>query len=276
MNTRIFSHPIHGKCLFADNGIIEVGIALEFGLRIIHFSFLNEKNVFFEQPNDMIEFTSDEGWRIRGGHRLWIAPESPKTYCPDNDPIQYSVDENEILLEQCEDKWLQIKKKFQLSFEGRSLRVTHCVQNLAEAPLECSLWAISVMAPGGVEYIDLEERENGMDPWHRIAMWDYTNLGDKRAEYTREQIKIRHLPLAVRFKIGVGHPFGPVSYVNDGVVFKLNFDVDREKLYPDANVSYETYFSQHMVEMESLSPLVCIKQGETAKHEEVWELQRDQ
>ena len=274
MNTSIKNHAIYGKCLFADNGIIEVGIPLDFGLRVGHFSFVGEKNVFFEQPNDMEKFTTDEGWRIRGGHRLWIAPESPLTYCPDNEPISYTVSDDTVTLVQKEDPWLHIIKTFTLKFDGAKLEVVHRIENLSEDELECSLWAISVMAAGGTEYIDFERRDGGMDHWHRISTWDYTSLGDPRATYTRDEIKIRHLPVDERYKIGVGHPFGPVRYENDGVVFKKYFAVEKDKIYPDANVSYETFFSQYMVEMESLSPLSKIGKGERMEHSEVWELLR--
>ena len=274
MNTSIKNHAIYGKCLFADNGVIEVGIPLDFGLRVGHFSFVGEKNVFFEQPNDMEKFTTDKGWRIRGGHRLWIAPESPLTYCPDNEPISYTVSDDTVTLVQKEDPWLHIIKTFTLKFDGARLEIVHRIENLSEDELECSLWAISVMAAGGTEYIDLERRDGGMDHWHRISTWDYTSLGDPRATYTRDEIKIRHLPVDERYKIGVGHPFGPVRYENDGVVFKKYFAVEKDKIYPDANVSYETFFSQYMVEMESLSPLGKIGKGERMEHSEVWELLR--
>ena len=274
MNTSIKNHAIYGKCIFADNGVIEVGIPLDFGLRVGHFSFVGEKNVFFEQPNDMEKFTTDKGWRIRGGHRLWIAPESPLTYCPDNEPISYTVSDDTVTLVQKEDPWLHIIKTFTLKFDGARLEIVHRIENLSEDELECSLWAISVMAAGGTEYIDLERRDGGMDHWHRISTWDYTSLGDPRATYTRDEIKIRHLPVDERYKIGVGHPFGPVRYENDGVVFKKYFAVEKDKIYPDANVSYETFFSQYMVEMESLSPLGKIGKGERMEHSEVWELLR--
>lgn len=274
MNTKIIEHKIYGKCLFADNGIIEVGIPLEFGLRIGHFSFLGEKNVFFEQPNDMKNFTTDAGWRIRGGHRLWLAPEKPTTYCPDNEPIEYSVDNGTIVITQKEDPWLHIVKTFSLRFDGSRLSVTHKIVNLADDALEASLWAISVMAPGGVEYIEFERRDGGMDHWHRISTWDYTSLGDPRATYSRDVIRIEHRATDDRYKIGVGHPYGPVRYENGNVVFKKHFDVDKDAVYPDANVSYETYFSKYMAEMESLSPLFRIEKGEEAAHTEVWELTR--
>ena len=274
MNQNIRNHPVHGQMLFVDNGIIEVGIPLEFGLRVGHFSFCGGKNVFYEHPNDMTIFTTEQGWRIRGGHRLWLAPESEKVYCPDNNPISYRFEGESLVLTQQEDPALKVIKEFILTFDGAKLQVKHRITNTGDAPLECALWAISVVAPGGTETINFERRDGGMDHWHRISMWDYTSLGDPRVTYTRDQIVIRHQPLEEKYKIGVGHPYGPVRYENGDTVFVKHFPVHTDKLYPDANVSFETFCSKYMMEIESLSPLGTIQPGGDMEHTEVWELLR--
>ena len=266
-------HPVHGECLFADNGIIEVGIPLEFGLRIGHFSFCGGKNVFFEHPNDMTDFTTQEGWRLRGGHRLWLAPESDlDDYSPDNAPIHYRIEGDTILLTQQEDPRLHIIKQFILTFEGNQLHITHRVTNAGSAPLECALWAISVMAPGGTETIPLQRRDGGAAHCNRVSTWFYTDLGDPRATYTREEIVIRQQPMDQRYKVGIGHPSGPVCYENNGTVFAITYPVMPDQTYPDGNVSYETFCSRYMLEMESLSPLGTLFPGKTMEHPETWTL----
>jgi len=275
MNWYIKEHQQFGQSLFADNGVVEIIVPLTYGLRIGHFFFCSGENVFFEQPKDMTDLTTEAGWRVRGGHRLWLAPESEKVYCPDNEPIDYLIRDGEIVLSQKEDPWLQVKKKIRLSFQDESaVSVVHEIENTGEKSLHCSLWAISVMAPGGVERIRLALRDDGMDHWHRISMWDYTSLGDPRAVYQRYEICLKHQLLDEKYKIGVGHPFGSVTYENKGMVFEKHFSVEKEKEYPDANVSYETFMCKYMVEMESLSPYVEIHPGEKACHQEIWKLRK--
>jgi hypothetical protein len=46
-------HPEFGKSLYADNGVVQLIIPLEYGIRIRHFSFIGEENVFYVQPEDM-------------------------------------------------------------------------------------------------------------------------------------------------------------------------------------------------------------------------------
>ncbi len=274
MRQRTVQHPVFGQTLFCDNGIIEIGVPLEFGLRVGHFSFLGEENVFFVQPNEMQTFSTEEGWRLRGGHRLWVAPESEKVYAPDNDPISYGFEGDTLVLTQKADARLGAVKSFRISMQDSTVTITHRLTNISKEEMECSLWAISVMAPGGVETIAFERRDGGMDHWHRISMWDYTSLGDPRAHYTRDEIRLTYMPLDEKYKIGVGHPSEPVRYENNGVVFVKQFTVEPNRLYPDANVSYETFFSKYMVEMESLSPLVKIPSGEFSEHTETWQLIR--
>lgn len=280
MNWEIRDHSLFGKSLFLDNGTIEVGIPLEYGLRISHFSFCGEQNVFFEQPKEMTDLTTEKGWKVRGGHRLWLAPESEKVYFPDNEPISYLFlkDDSEqrkdqIEIVQKEDPWLKVRKSMRISFVGdREVEVTNRVENTGEEELYCSLWAIQAMAPGGTEEIPFALRDGGMDHWHRVSMWDYTSLGDPRVEYRRDGITLTHQPLEEKYKIGVGHPIGPVTYKNQGVTFVKKFVVESERLYPDGDVSFETFMCKHMVEIESLSPMKRVAPGEYMEYRERWEL----
>jgi len=262
-----------GRILYVDNGVVELKIPLDYGIRIGHFSFIGQKNVFFEQPADMTELTTEDGWRIRGGHRLWLAPENLDTYCPDNDPITYEIRGEQIILCQEKDAMIGVKKSIQISFkEDASVHLVHRVENCSNETIVRSLWAVSAMAPGGTEYIPLGHREGEMSHWHRISWWDHTCLGDERVIYEKERIQIRQLPIQKPYKIGVGHPDGSVQYINNHAIFEKTYDINMNAVYPDGNVSFETYFCQHMAEIESLSPLYTINPGETAEHQELWTL----
>ena len=87
----------YGESLLIHNELYELVIPLNFGIRILHFSTINGANVLYVQPNDMTELTTEDGWRIYGGHRIWIAPESLKTYTPDNNPIAYIMLEDGVI-----------------------------------------------------------------------------------------------------------------------------------------------------------------------------------
>ena len=262
--------------LFAESGDIRLGVPLDFGIRISYLSYRGSKNLFFEQPKHMTDLTTDEGWRVYGGHRVWLAPESDGDYSPDNLPVSYEISENGITLYQREDERLRVEKSIEISFVGDdAVRVVNRARSTDVGPAVFSVWAITSMDSGGTEYIPLKYGRQDYSPLTRVAMWYYTDLGDKRAEYSPELIKLSHAPYPTRYKIGVGHPNGSVKYVNHGVSFEKAFDIYDGKEYPDGNVSFETFMCDHMVEIESLSPLYEVAPGQTVSHTELWRLSKE-
>ena len=273
MKTYTDTHRISGNVLFVEKGFIKLGIALDFGLRISYLSYCGSENLFFEQPNDMMELATPDGWRVRGGHRLWIAPESEKNYYPDNEKISYEILDGKIIVSQKRDPWLSIEKSMEISFPSDdSVKIVHKIKNTDTNTKRCSLWGVTSLAPFGTEYIPLEIREGGYDPLHKISMWDYTSLGDERAIYMRDMIILNHKATGNKYKIGVSHPKNKAKYVNLGIVFEKEYEIDKDKAYPDGNVSFETYMCDYMVEMETLSPLYDIRAGESAEYSEIWHL----
>lgn len=266
--------PRFGESLYATNGTIELYIPLSYGIRIAHFSFCGGENVFWEQPADMTELSKD-GWRIRGGHRLWVAPEDDRVYFPDNDPIDYRVEGDTIYLTQREDTFQKVVKSMEITFVGdASVQVVHKLQNTDKVTRECALWSVSVMAPGGTEHIPLRICDNGDHPSHWLSFWDHTNMGDPRATYLKDEIILSHRPTKELYKLGVSQIRAPAWYENHGVIFQKDCSVTDGIIYPDNNVSYETFLCDYMVEMESLSPLYTIAPGETREHTEVWHLRK--
>lgn len=270
------THPEFGRSLYADNGIVELIIPLDYGIRVAHFGFIDEENIFYCQPKMMKELTTEEGWRLRGGHRLWLAPEQEDTYYPDNQPVSYEIQGEEIVITQAIESWTRVQKSMRISFDTEAcVHITHRIENCGENAITRSLWCVSVVAPGGTEYISLGHQEGSPKHWHRISWWDHTCLGDVRAKYEKEEIIIQHLPIDDRYKIGLAHPVGPVKYINQGIVFEKEYEFHPEMTYPDGDVSFETFFCRYMAEIESLSPLYTLAPGESAEHTETWRLRRE-
>src|SRR5947209_869066 len=88
----IVSYGGWDRCARIVSGQIEMIVTLEVGPRIIRLGQIGGPNEFVEYPDEMGKRGGDE-YRSYGGHRLWIAPEEmPKTYFPDNAPVEYEVD----------------------------------------------------------------------------------------------------------------------------------------------------------------------------------------
>ncbi len=271
MDTYIKQNSLWGETLYIKHGKLTLGIPLCFGIRISYVSYDESENLFFEQPTSMTDLTTDKGWRVRGGHRLWVAPEGEQTYYPDNEKISYELTENGVILHQKNDPWISMEKTVEISFVSEnSLKVIHTIKNTSDKECRCALWAVTSVDAGGIEYIPLTVSEGSSAPVCRFSTWFHTSLGDKRVNYRRESITINHSPTSERYKIGIGHPAGPVTYTNKGVVFEKSYEVISNVSYPDGDVSYETFLCDHMVEIESLSPLYNIQPQETATHIEMW------
>ena len=279
MKTYIKEYKNLGDLLFIENGDIVLGVPINLGIRISYLSYKGSENLFFEQPCEMTEeLSTEEGWRVYGGHRLWLAPESDLSYYPDNNPINYEIFEDKIVLSQSTDPWLNVKKEIEISFNNdNEVILNHKVTNESCETKKFAPWSITSMAGNGVQYIplrDVQEKEV-FQPKYHLSMWHYTNLGDKRIEYLENGLKITHGKGKSEFKIGVGHPDKYVSYTNKGVVFEKVLNVDINAIYPDGNVSYETYMCDHMIELETLSPLKTVAPNETVYHTETWRLRKE-
>ena len=97
-------HPQWGRVLWLRNEFAELAVALDFGIRIVHASYPGMENLFYEQPNDLSDgFVAEGGWRLYGGHRMWLAPESDDSYYPDNQPVSYEIADGHVLVTQPED-----------------------------------------------------------------------------------------------------------------------------------------------------------------------------
>ena len=277
MNSRIITdHPQFGRSLWLDNGVLELVIPLDWGIRIARLAYVGGENVFVEQSADMTDFTTPEGWRLRGGHRLWVSPESDADYYPDNDPVEYALTDKGVKLIQKPDPLLGVEKSMELTLEENRVRVLHGIKNVASSTVECALWTMSVMAPGGTERIPLPEvTPPAWTPRFSLTFWPYTDPADPRFRAGENELTVTHLPMERRFKLGVSHPARPVTFGRNGVVFSVDWDTESGSAYPDGGCSFETFFSRQMTEIETLSPLKTIAPGESAFHEERWELIRN-
>jgi len=76
------------------NGEVELVVTGDVGPRIIRYSFVGGRNLFKEYSSQ-IGKTGESTWQNRGGHRLWVAPESPPpspiTYASDNFPVHIQL-----------------------------------------------------------------------------------------------------------------------------------------------------------------------------------------
>lgn len=185
------------NCLRLSNGKTELIIATDIGLRILRFGFIGEQNILHLEPLQL-GATGGDDWRIYGGHRLWHAPEAmPRSYCPDNDPVQFIPIENGVTIIQPTEKTTGIQKEMDitLSYNRNYVTVVHRLTNRNLWAVELAPWALSVLSPGGMAVVPQEpfgSADECLVPVRAVALWPFTRIGDPRWTWGDKYIFARH------------------------------------------------------------------------------------
>lgn len=261
-----------------SNGAIELIVTLDVGPRIIRFGFAGGRNVF-GQFTGRLGKHGETCWTLRGGHRLWVAPErKPQTYEPDNGPLDFEEIPGGIRTLEKPGSLTRIQKSLEIRLapRGARVRVTHRLTNRGRKPVECAAWALSVMAPRCTAIIPLPKivpHDAGVAPNQNWSIWRYTDLGDPRFRLGSRYMRLRHDPRRGPLKLGMAQREGwAAGLLDDGHLLVKVFKRSRDGIYPDGNVNFEIYADRRILELETLGRLVTLKPGESIRHDEEWAL----
>lgn len=273
MECSIRDIPGFGRVLWMTDGCTEAAAALEYGIRIVHLSCAGMENLFYCQPEDLSDgLCTEQGWRIRGGHRLWLAPESEKSYHPDNEPVAWSREEDGVLLTQTPDPELGVRKSVRLTFaKGGGLQVEHRMENISQHAVEGALWAVSTVDGGGTASVAFGGPEpGGYSPRRLVSLWGDTCLHDGRLQFFRDRLTARHLPLDPYCKLGLYSREGRAVLENKGQRLELTFGAEPMERYPDCGCNFELYLDRNVMELETLGTMCRLEPGQQAAHLERW------
>lgn len=264
-----------------SNGQIELIATLDVGPRIIRFGFVDGANVFKNFSAQMGGAGEDE-WKIRGGHRLWHAPEAkPRSYALDNAPV--ALDElgpMSIRLTPAPETENGIQKQIDviMSADTNEVMVTHRLTNIGAWDIVLAPWALSVMDAGGVAIVPLPPKQpHGqiLTPGFPIVMWPYTEMGDSRFHWGNRYITFTQDASKGPGKFGMLLEEGWAAYLVHNTLFVKYFDLLPYEEYPDYGCNFETFSNEEMLEVESLGPLDILEAGCAVEHVETWKLFRD-
>lgn len=274
LNMQTVSYGGWQKCIRVANQNIELIATTDVGPRIIKLAFVGGQNLFKEFPE--VGQTGGDSWKNYGGHRLWHAPEiMPRTYGPDNSPIEHQWDGTTLKLIQPTEPSTGIQKEIGVTLHAQKngVLVKHRLTNKNPWPVRLAPWSLSVMAGPGRAILPQEPACNDLLPVRPVALWGYTNMADARWKWGTKFIQLASDP-AVKTpqKIGIGNRLGWAAYYRDGQVFLKRVGFDAAATYPDYGCNIELYTNSDMLEVESLGPLSTIAPGVTVEHVEHWYL----
>lgn len=266
------------ECLVIHNDAISVWIAKQFGPRILGIAREGGENIFAELPNARLELPNGKYYSLRGGHRLWYAPEEPsRTYLPDDEPVHIIKLENEIQVTQPVEKETGIQKTILVKLPDHSARVIvdHQLTNRGDQTQELAPWVITMLKPGGYAILPQTSQpadKYGLLPNRSIALWPYTDIQSQHIQPGNRFILIHANMQEGALKVGFSNRRGWLGYYNNGILFVKLANYDPELDYYDYQSSSECWCNPDVIEIETLGPRIQLQPGQTIMHREEWRL----
>jgi hypothetical protein len=269
------------NCYKVSNGEVELIITGDVGPRVIRFGFVGGDNLLKEFP-DQIGKTGETDFQLRGGDRVWKAPEDPiATWAPDNVPVTVQITPNGVIAREPVEPLTGLQKEIEVSLasSGTTATVYHRITNHSLFPLEFAPWALTMMAQGGTVISGFPPRGHhpqNLEATNPLVMWAYTNLSDPRWKFTRKYLTLHQDPNnSDAQKLGMFNQNTWAAYLRDDEVFVKRTTADPSKQYPDFGCSFETFTNNLFLEIETLGPLTKLTPGKTVELVEHWGLFRN-
>ncbi len=268
------------NCYRITNGAVELIVTADVGPRIIRYAFVGGQNLFKEYA-DQLGKSGEKEFQLRGGHRLWVAPERLETtWAPDNGPVAVTVQGDLLEARQPADAaGLEKTIAVKLAPEGSSVEVLHRVRNTTPWEIRFAPWALTMMRAGGRAITGFPPRGKHPEvllPTNPLVMWAYTDLSDPRWGFFRKYLTLRQDPaVAAPQKIGLFNEKAWAAYLVGSELFLKRAEAVPDKPYPDFGCSLETFTNDEMLELETLGPLATVPSGGAVEHTERWSLHRD-
>jgi hypothetical protein len=269
------------NCYRVSNGEVELVVTGDVGPRVIRFGFVGGQNLFKEYA-EQLGGTKEEKFQLRGGDRVWKAPEDPiATWAPDNVPVEITPTADGLIARAPVEPLTNLQKEIEVKMDaaGTGVTVIHRITNRSLFSLEFSVWSLTMMSPGGIAISGFPPRGThpaNLEATNPLVMWAYTNLADKRWAFTKKYLTLRQDPTNSNAqKLGMFNPNTWGAYVLNGEAFVKRAHAVPGEPYPDFGCSFETFTNNEFLEMETLSPLTKLAPGKTAEQTEHWSLHRN-
>ena len=268
-------------CVRLGNGLLSLLVTQSVGPRIISLQVGQGPNLFAELPDFTLDCPGEGQFHIRGGHRLWYAPEAPEiTYLPDDELVQLKTIEDGLMAIQPVEAKTGIQKslKIRLPNEDPIVIVDHRLTNKGDDIIACAPWAITQLKVGGTAILPQNTAINdlnGLQPNRSVGLWPYTDVASSNIVWGNRYILINSTISEGALKVGFPNFRGWLAYYLEGYLFvkKAGHEVDGD--YYDLGSSSQCYCNDRFIELETLGQKSMLVPGESIRHREVWELYQD-
>lgn len=269
------------------NAALEVRVATDSGPRITHLGrpttegSAAERNVLLVQDGVRLQPVEDgPAVTLRGGHRLWVAPETLElTYLPDDGPVDVTADDTTVVATATGGG---IGKRLEVTLDGTVVRIRHQLTNATGRPQRIAAWGITQVPLGGTAVLPVGREPSdphGMQAAGALVVWPYTDLTDPRLTFGPGWVAVEGVarreapgPAPHPVKVGADGRAGWVAYARGDDVLVVRHAVDPTATYPDRGAAAQVYADDRGAEIETVGPLADVAPGGTVEHTATWEL----
>jgi hypothetical protein len=222
------------------------------------------------------------GWRMFGGHRLWLtrpgADESEETYAPDDAPCRVRVSRQRVVVTAPPDPQ-RLERGLAITARGGGFAIEHRVKNAGDMLWAGGLWALTCTAPGASTVYEVPLGDGSA--WDLVTLvipraWGgghTSRVDDPQIELGRDHLRLR--PRGRETKRMIRAPQGVIA-MNDrrrGIGFTKRAAFDANGSYPlDTNLALYASPRRAFVEMETMGPTRALPPGAATAHTEQWSL----
>jgi len=265
-----------------EAGAVRLVVTTSVGPRVLALLTEDGRNHFAELPDMTLPCPGSVPIHLRGGHRLWAAPEDPRfTYRPDDDPVRVEELPDGILFSTAPDPVAGTSREMHIRVTApERVSLDYRVVNTADRPQRLAAWAITMLKPLGRAWLPMLTEPfdpGGFQGQRNIVLWPYARTADPRFVLHEYAIEVCAAALAEHhvegsFKVGTSLRRGWVAHWRDGLLFVKRAGHDETQPYADMGASGQVYSHGDFTELETLGPLTDLAPGEAAVHREDWEI----
>ncbi len=282
MEMQIVSYKGMAGCIRLADSTFEMIISTAVGPRILVYCRLDGVNMMKNFDSEMADIRPDV-WQSYGGHRLWHAPEvAPRTYFPDNDPVEYRWDGKVLTLNCVAENTTGLQKEILIEPLGgeAGVRLCHRIYNRNSWAVSFAPWCLSVMAPGGRAVIPQEPfvpHGSGLGEsfafGRTLILWQFTKMNDPRFTWGEKFIQMRQDDQYYS-KLKIGGTIKPAwaAYALGKELFVKNFEYKPDAVYTDGGCNAEFFTMPGFLEIESLGAYGAVEPGAYAETNETWHI----
>lgn len=300
VKTELINYKGWDNAVLLTNSDIKLVVVPQIG-RIIHFSYLNEKNLLYENPKfEGQVFSAEKPYKVDGefarasfgGDRIWPTKQDDFETINGSrglsDPWldgyewEYALIKDGVKITSRVSDYLGVKatRIITLDKKGATVNIHQKMEKvkLGEQknlePIPVTIWSLSKVKNPEFGILPLSKNsifENSIE----FQEWPDT-INSAPKNYSKHGNVGQLIPMPNQpQKMGTDSK-GWVAGVYHDKVFGQFFAFDKSETYPDGGTSATIYTCTDYTELECLSPEKKLKVGETIEHNIQWKLKRIQ